>query len=434
MTALVFHHDIAHLPNASKDVLPVRLYGLKADGRNDVFSIGNPIVDKIRRLRVSIYPQVIDFLSIALAVTAADTFVLRSNTPDGWTRNFKIQLPLYSPPVWRALKLELEAALHFLSGDIWDFTFTDNGFPPPNPYPEESRANCINLDGLDCVSLFSGGLDSAIGAIDLLANGCSPLFVSHAYKGDKSRQDLVANSLDGKFSRFSINASPRNVGNGSDITMRTRSLNFLAAGAIAACALNIKNKSNTTALYVPENGFISLNAPLTNRRIGSLSTRTTHPHFIAAIQTIFDKASIPCKILNPYQFVTMGEMVAQCRGREILKKVVNNTVSCSHWKRKRMQCGVCVPCIIRKASLKRGGILETVDYTTNVISEIPLGDDLRDDIQALSIAIAQKNSRDLTRWISESGPLQNSELGNFLGLFSRGLDEVEDYLKSQRIL
>ena len=69
---------------------------------------------------------------------------------------------------------------------IWDFEFCDDGYAPPEPYSQHSRHRLIKLKVLDCVSLFSGGLDSAIGAIDLLAAGRAPLLVSHAYKGDKS--------------------------------------------------------------------------------------------------------------------------------------------------------------------------------------------------------------------------------------------------------
>ena len=37
-------------------------------------------------------------------------------------------------------------------------------------------------------------------------------------------------------------------------------------------------------ILVPENGVISINVPLTVRRVGTLSTRTTHPYFIQEIQ------------------------------------------------------------------------------------------------------------------------------------------------------
>jgi hypothetical protein len=71
--------------------------------------------------------------------------------------------------------------------------------------------------------------------------------------------------------------------------MRTRSLNFLAFAAVGADAVMKANNKNNISIYVPENGFISLNAPLTNRRIGSLSTRTINPYFIEMVQTIFEQ-------------------------------------------------------------------------------------------------------------------------------------------------
>ncbi|MDR2399479.1 MAG: 7-cyano-7-deazaguanine synthase [Endomicrobium sp.] len=126
---------------------------------------------------------------------------------------------------------------------------------------------------------------------------------------------------------------------------------------------------------MPENGFISLNAPLTIRHTGSLSTRTTHNHFINSIQEILNEVEIPVHIRNPYKFKTKGEMVLECKNQKLLKNIVNNTVSCSHWKRQNQQCGTCVPCIIRRASLFKGQMKETVDYQYNNISDV-LSDDL----------------------------------------------------------
>lgn len=61
MTQLVFHHDHRHLPPASDNVLPVQLYGLSGQGRGDISVIGNPAIDRIKRLGVKIPAQVIDF-------------------------------------------------------------------------------------------------------------------------------------------------------------------------------------------------------------------------------------------------------------------------------------------------------------------------------------------------------------------------------------
>jgi len=196
------------LPPGSDHLMPVQLYGLSGQGRGDISFIGNPIIDKVKRLGVHISDQVMDFLSIALAVTAADTFVRREDAEDGWTRQFSLQLPLHNPGRWQPIKRDLESALHFLSGDIWNFEFQEGGYPPPVPYRWRDRYHLIRLRGLDCVCLFSGGLDSAIGAIDLLSQGRAPLLVSHAYKGDKIHQDKIAEALKGRYSRFEINADP----------------------------------------------------------------------------------------------------------------------------------------------------------------------------------------------------------------------------------
>jgi len=434
MTHLVFHHNHQLLPPARDDLLPVQLYGLSGRNHAGISVIGNPIIDKIKRLGVQIPSQVMDFLTIALAVTAADTFVRRVDTEDGWTRQFSIQLPLHEPTRWQPLKRDLERALHFLSGDIWDFDFQKGGYPPPVPYRWPDRFQLIRLRGRDCVSLFSGGLDSAIGAIDLLAQGRAPLLVSHAYKGDKTHQDLIAEALTGQYSRFEINADPHSYAGETDITMRTRSLNFLAFAAVGACAVQAVSQAEIVDLFVPENGFISLNAPLTLRRIGTLSTRTTHPHFIKSIQDLFDAAGIPCRIINPYQFKTKGQMVSDCQNRQSLADIVDSTVSCSHWKRSNQQCGICVPCIIRRAALYSGGIRENTEYIFDAVANVLNETDRRDDLMALSIALRQKATRQPGPWIVDSGPLPPAEFKNFQKMFLDGLDEVEAFLKSEGVL
>ena len=434
MTRLVFHHNHQLLPRASDDLLPVQLYGLSGQDRGDISVIGNQVIDKVRRLGVRIPGQVMDFLTIALAVTAADTFIRRADAADGWTREFSFQLPLHEPDRWQPLKKDLERALHFLSGDIWDLKFQGGGYPPPVPYRRRDRFHLIRLRGLDCVCLFSGGLDSAIGAIDLLAQGRAPLLVSHAYKGDKTHQDKIAEALQGRYSRFEVNVDPHLYTGETDITMRTRSLNFLAFAAVGACAVQAVSQQKRVDLVVPENGFISLNAPLTPRRIGSLSTRTTHPHFIESIQKLFDAADIPCRISNPYQFKTKGQMAAECLNEQLLEDIIDSTVSCSHWKRSNQQCGICVPCIIRRAALHTGGFSEETEYTFNDVVDVLNETDRRDDLLALSIAVAKKNTRKPGSWIADSGPLPPAQFVDYQEIFLRGLGEVEAFLRAEGAL
>ena len=99
------------------------------------------------------------------------------------------------------------------------------------------------------------------------------------------------------------------------------------------------------------NGLIALNAPLTPRRIGSHSTRTTHPHFLGSIQAIVDAVGLPVAIANPLRHETKGEMVTRHAGDPTFVAQAVRTVSCGKWKRDGRQCGRCVPCLIRRASL-----------------------------------------------------------------------------------
>lgn len=434
MMRLVFHHNHQLLPPASDNRLPVQIYGLSGKGRGDISVIGNSILDKVQRLGVQIPGQVMDFLTIALAVTAADAFVQRSASEDGWSRQITLELPLHEPNRWLPIKKELERALHFLSGDMWNFEFQTGGHPPPVPYSRRDRFHLVRLRELDCVSLFSGGLDSAIGVIDLLTQGRAPLMVSHAYKGDKKHQNQIAEALKGRRSRFEVNADPHLYAGEMDITMRTRSLNFLAFAAVGASAVQIVSQKNKVDLFVPENGFISLNPPLTPRRIGTLSTRTTHPHFIASIQDIFSATDISCEIINPYQFKTKGQMIDECEDRPLLTSIVDSTVSCSHWKRSNQQCGICVPCLVRRAALHYSGVNESTNYAFNSVSDVLKETDRRDDLLALRIAVAQKEIRNPGSWIIDSGPLCAETFERFQKVFLDGLGEIEALLKAEGAL
>ena len=59
---------------------------------------------------------------------------------------------------------------------------------------------------------------------------------------------------------------------------------------------------------VPENGLIAVNVPLDPLRLGALSTRTTHPFYIARWNDALDALGITGRIENPYWDRTKGEM------------------------------------------------------------------------------------------------------------------------------
>ncbi|MBT0780836.1 Qat anti-phage system QueC-like protein QatC [Paracoccus sp. pheM1] len=436
MIRLVFHVDEASLPNAQQDGrLDIILYGAKP-GRPFTGSVGNRLPAAVAALGVQVDVKAFDFLTIALAVIAADTFIDRRSkwASSGWTRSFQLEIPLAQPTTWTPVVEKLERALSFLSGDQWKLSLRADGAGPPSRAVIARRRSYTDIGAADCVSLFSGGLDSFIGVGKLVAEGRTPLLVSHAYRGDKRYQELSAPHLGKMLPRFAANAHPAKTdGTPNDTTMRTRSLGFLAYAAVAASALHVRGGGHgRVEAFVPENGFIALNAPLTRRRIGSHSTRTTHPHFLALIQEILDQIGLRVDLKNEFRHKTKGEMVAEAvaAGRQ---RGLTGTMSCGKWKRKNMHCGYCVPCLIRRASFASAGVDDDTPYRYD-LQEAWSETDLRDDLLAMVLA-SSYGVGDVRMRAAASGPLPlvRRERDGWFGVYSRGLQEVGDYLRREGI-
>jgi hypothetical protein len=169
-----------------------------------------------------------------------------------------------------------------------------------------------------------------------------------------------------------------------EITLRSRSLLYLALGLTAAAAFG-----PAPPLIVPENGWISLNPPLTLSRLGPYSTRTTHPYFLDQIVSLWQAGGISHPLSNPYQRLTKGEMLMRCRNQELLRRLFPLTISCARPEVGRWQgeaggaCGYCYPCLMRRAALHRLGWDDAKDYRVDVLSETKImrhrvrGSDLR---------------------------------------------------------
>jgi len=162
----------------------------------------------------------------------------------------------------------------------------------------------------DAVALFSGGLDSLIGASDLLASGASPLLIGHCDAPSTSAvQSTLAKGLSAKYPaaspllQFWIKP-PQLIGREKEETTRGRSFLFFTLATLAASGLGRPSR-----LVIPENGFIALNAPLTSTRLGALSTRTVHPYTVTRYREVLEALGLPVAIETPYALTTKGEML-----------------------------------------------------------------------------------------------------------------------------
>jgi 7-cyano-7-deazaguanine synthase in queuosine biosynthesis len=388
-----------------------------------------------------------DLLLLGAAVYCADKTTRRRGTPDSWTRDIALKLPVEATAAWRSA--DLDAALRFLTGDHWEIQPYDSSRHPlagVAGVPVAERAIGLGVDG---VCLFSGGLDSLCGVIDLLEEDPERrlCLLSHHEGGQASTaQQLLLDELNEYYGadrirsrRLYLRPAPPNNHQARPLprprenTTRSRSLLFLSTALALAAA-----EGPAVPVYVPENGFIGINVPLTRARVGSASTRTTHPHFMHLLATASAAIGVSNRVLNPYRLRTKGEMLAESRNADLLRRLAPLSVSCSHPEtaryvgRKQGNCGYCFPCLIRRASLAHVG-WDDDEYAYNVFSEddstILLnrrsrrGADLR---AVIAGAFADRPDRDVLR----NGPLPQGERAAFTGVWRRGLAELRTWLAS----
>jgi hypothetical protein len=213
-------------------------------------------------------------------------------------------------------------------------------------------------------------------------------------------------------------------------TQRGRSIAFFAHGILAATTLQRYANGDMIPLFVCENGFISINPPLTGLRLGSLSTRTSHPVVLALLQQIVDSAGLRVRFKNPYAHCTKGEMLAGSLRQSDLKAHAHTTTSCGRFKRYGYRhCGRCVPCIIRRASFHAWGVDDKTDYVHADLSIDDADHAGSDDVRALAMAVAEVADVGLDGWlgVSLSSPLidDSPELRDVI---QRGLKEMEALL------
>lgn len=303
-----------------------------------------------------------DLARIATSVYAIDC---ASPRPTTFSRSLSVSLQLREPASWDGTERldQLEELLSYLTGDTWDLYVAPDAVVPRDP--------AVELETADAVVLLSGGLDSFCGAV-LELGGCEAserLFLSH------SDSNPVAASQLRTLPWLRSNLAPDlrqlttrlwTTGRRPEPSTRTRS--FLFVGLAVAVAAGI----GAGRVIVPENGFTSLNPPLNPNRGGALTTRSTHPWTFWRLRQILGDLRIPVALENPYEWLTKGELVRLTRtgrGGTALEEGMAATFSCAklggnyYGTSPHMNCGLCVACLVRRASIVIDGHPDVTDYS-----------------------------------------------------------------------
>lgn len=397
---------------------------------------------------LGVYPTEIgiDLAILAAHVHAADTRISRAQeSQDSWTREIKLIVPVSNPDIWTNASKILKKTLNFLTGDRWSIEFRAR----PERFTKIANEKPLTLINhpFDSISLFSGGLDSLIGAIDLLEGNSTPLLISHFGEGATSdAQSKLFTKLKSQYNRSSFDRLRVGMvfenglidGVSSENSTRGRSFLFFALGVFAGTGLGRQFE-----LRVPENGLIALNVPLDPLRLGSNSTRTTHPYYIARWNDLLEALGINGRVINPYWNKTKGEMASNCLNQTLLKAATADSLSCSSPTKGRFRghgiehCGYCLPCLIRRAAINAawGNAADNTTYTEHDLHAHALDtlESTGKQVRSFQYAIGRIRSKPhlAKLLIHKPGSLADvaSHVDELASVYTRGLNEVDSLIQ-----
>ena len=120
-----------------------------------------------------------DLFIIGMSVFSIDKRISRTLFLDNWTRELEVSIPVIEIDKWNGVKEKLNEILGYLTGDIWKIEFRETEERYMQCNSNINRKNRFNKEEYNAVSLFSGGLDSFCGALELMSQGKSLCLIGH---------------------------------------------------------------------------------------------------------------------------------------------------------------------------------------------------------------------------------------------------------------
>lgn len=304
-------------------------------------------------------PRLLDLLEIAAYVYLADRLISRGGNDavhyDSWARQIHFSIRVRDYKFWNSsVGQALSKLLVFVSGDAsieLEFQpgqidegqlslFSSQEFVPPSG-PKTK------------VMLFSGGLDSLAGTLELLADPETELCpVSHysslpsSKRTQRNLMEAIRTKYQGRrIEHYAFECSLKNINKARDETQRTRIFLYSSIAFALASAMKLDHIS------IFENGVTSLNLAKRQDMNRARASRTTHPQTIALMREFFSLVhGAPFSIETPYFDKTKTDVV-----RKIVDlghgDLIDSSVSCSHTraaKRDSSHCGGCNQCVDRR--------------------------------------------------------------------------------------
>ncbi len=330
-------------------------------------------------------PQLVcDILDIAIGVFLADIAVLRGSN-EAWTRDLHLLMPVRDPEFWERNGGRLVSILHALTKDNFSMEFCAREPTCPELLSPEAggdvgaaaRRKRGEVRRVDCVSALSGGIDSLAGAAMTLRADRKSLFVTHCSGNPELRKsqgavigalndlrpgvgvyaNLMVQPRSGPGARFAFPGQAKR-----ETSRRSRSFLFMSLLAAAACGAQVEEA------YLCENGVLTVALPLSAGRVGSLSTRSTHPAVVHEFNGLLRAAGVNVTVLNPFLYQTKAELMRDMLRPVLTPQQIQSSMSCWMAGRRHRQCGGCVPCLLRRIAMLASGLPDEA-YEMDILTD-----------------------------------------------------------------
>lgn len=286
-------------------------------------------------------PRVYDLVLIAGAVAFADRVVQR-NVRVCWRRELEVVVPISDPDFWdqAAVLRNLTETLGLLTGDIWTFCFRRS-----RKKPDVGPQGCLPFEGRSAVVIpFSDGLDSfAVAHLESKRKPDVGIIKVTTGSGPDARGKSEQNRVSIPFSRRGSGVRLR------ETSYRSRGFVFGVMAGIAAKLLEANQ------IIVPESGQGSL-GPWLNPVGNEAPDVRMHPFFTASLAKFLECIlGRHIKHCHPQIWMTKGQTLRELK-RYGLENEWWKTKSCPRGRKvclngKRVQCGVCASCLLRRQSV-----------------------------------------------------------------------------------
>jgi len=302
-------------------------------------------------------PRILDLLELAAYVFATDRLVTRGRKDQleyhGWPRAFDFHMKVRDTSFWnqRVVIDSLAEALVFATGDdSWKFTFYPGHSTPPTSLFDQAGVRVNPGDLPLTVTLFSGGLDSLAGCLEVLDKTTNKvLLVSHqSQPGTTHTQRQLAEALNkyypGRVHHYQYSCHLKGL-RAQEETQRTRAFLY------SAIAFAIASAYGEQQIVVFENGLTGINLYRREDLANARASRTTHPKSMRLLQEFFSMvAEREFKLNLPFLFCTKRDVVAKLVSGSH-PELISSTVSCTMTFKNlasATHCGECFQCVDRR--------------------------------------------------------------------------------------